>query len=103
VSENGRWLGHVSGAVALDPAISVTAKAVYLVLAVHADRHGFAFPSVTRIAVGIGRARSTVNLALNELVDAGVLRIERRWHEGRQTSNGYHLLDISAARPGDDQ
>lgn len=97
-SDSSRWLGSVSGHVAMNPDISSTAKAVYLVLAVHADRDGFAFPSVTRIAVAVGKARSTVHAALTELQEAGVLRVEPRWVEGRQTSNGYHLLDIITAR-----
>lgn len=94
-----RWLGDVSGLVAMNPAISPTAKAVYLVLAVHADRRtGYCFPSITTISEGVGRARSTCNEAITELVEAGVVRREARFHDGRQTTNGYTLLDIVSVK-----
>lgn len=95
---NARWLGTVSGQVAMDPDLSVTAKAVYLVLAVHADMTGWSYPSVSRIAIALDKSRRVVFRALAELEEAGVVERQHRFIDGRQTSNQYVLTDVRTIR-----
>ena len=101
MTDKNRYLGTISGQVAMDPTLGVTAKAVYMVLAVHADNTGYCFPSVETICKAVGRARSGVQAALAELEERGIIYRSERWtDEGRQTSNGYVLTDIRTIRGG---
>lgn len=96
---NSPWFGNVTTEVALDPTISPTAKAVYLVLAVHADiTTGETWVSNSRIAAHLDVHRSTVVRAINELVASGSLQRVHRFRKGHQQSNIYTLLDVKRAR-----
>lgn len=93
------WFGNVTTDVALDPSISTTAKAVYLVLACHADMTtGECWVRNARIAEHLGVTRRTVISALNELVEAGALSRVHRFERGHQRANLYTLLDVRRAR-----
>lgn len=95
------WFGNITTEVALNPAISTTAKAVYLVLAVHADLEtGECWVLNSNIARHLGVHRATVIRCLNELVDAGALHRLPRFIDGQQRSNLYTLLDVRRARQG---
>lgn len=87
------WYGKTPVDVACDPTLSTTAKAVYAVLAVHVDvRTNQCYPSWATLQRATGKSRATVYRALRELVDAGVVTIEARFHKGQQTSNLYTLI-----------
>lgn len=60
------------------PEIGATAYAVYSVVAMHADRDGRCWPSIGRIAAIAGVGRRTVQRAIERLVDAGLIEVERR-------------------------
>jgi DNA-binding MarR family transcriptional regulator len=93
------WFGNVTTDVALDSTISTTAKAVYLVLAVHADMEtGECWVRNARIAEHLSVTRRTVITALNELVEAGAVSRVHRFEGGHQRSNLYTLLDVRRAR-----
>ena len=83
-------------AYALDAAerldLSARAAHVLLVIAVHADRFGVAWPSVARLAGLARRHRSNVLLALAELERAGALAVERR--HGRASRYRLPILDV---------
>lgn len=89
---NGGWFGKVSKALACDPKVRPTAKAVYLVLAVHADGETReCWVSNSTIAVSLGLSRRSVVSHINHLIAAGYLERTPRFVEGAQRSNLYRL------------
>lgn len=94
-----RWLGNITADVTFDPTISITAKAVYMVLSMHADKDGTCSPGRELIAKYLGCSQATVGRATSELERAAVVeKVVRFDGDGRQTSNLYILLDIRAVR-----
>lgn len=97
-SETRRWFGAVTAEVMFDPSIPCTAKAVYATLACYADKSGACFVSNHRLATNLGVSSATAKRAINDLVEAGVIRREPRWVEGRQQSSVTVLVDLRTAR-----
>lgn len=97
--ERNDAFGIITKDVIMDPMISTTAKAVYCVLAVHRNSEtGNCFPSVETMAKGLGLSTRTVRRCLDELEQAHVIRRDKRFREGRQTTNQYVLIDAVARR-----
>lgn len=93
--------GVVTSDVALDPSISPTAKAVYLVLAVFRDREtDECYPSNRYLAAALGISERTVIRALRELSEGGVIRRVSQHREGRQVNSLTVLTDAVPKRPG---
>ena len=70
------------------------ARLVLQVLVLHCNKEGECFPSIKTIAAKCGYGVSTVKRALDELVKAGYIVKQARFHErknGGQTSNLYTL------------
>lgn len=73
--------------------LSKRATLVILYLINRADANMNCFPSVKRIAQDCSISPRTVQRALNDLIDAGFLKRESRYHEkGGQRSNYYTIL-----------
>lgn len=89
-----RWFAAVNPHVILDADLSPAARLVYTTLACYADKTGACFVSNTRVAVATGYSRKSVQRAISELVDAGVVTREARFVEGRQQSSITVLVDI---------
>lgn len=96
-----RGFGYIAKSVALDPTISTTEKAVYVVLTAHADDEGDCFVSITAISNALNVSRRTVERALNGLTDLGIVTRTNRYVEGRQTTNLYTLVDAVVTYGGD--
>lgn len=93
------WFGNITTEVAFDPTVSVTAKAVYLVLACHADMEtGECWVSNTTTARHLGVSRVTVVRAMNELCETGLVTRTPRFYKGQQSSNLITLVDVRNAR-----
>lgn len=67
------------------------AKTVYCYLWSRAGKDATAFPSLNRIAADCSISRRTAQYAIRELEEAGLLRVEERFRNGRQTTNLYCL------------
>lgn len=73
--------------------LSKRATLVILYLINRADRNMNCFPSIKRIAEDCSISSRTVQRALNDLIDAGFLKRESRYHEkGGQRSNYFTIL-----------
>ena len=72
-----------------DTGVSGDARLVWLVLALHANGLGCAWPSIERLAAEAGKSRSTIDRALRELRESGDLVIEPGL--GRGNGSRYHL------------
>lgn len=73
--------------------LSKRAMLVILYLINRADYNMTCFPSVKRIAQDCSISPRTVQRALNDIIDAGFLKRESRFHEkGGQRSNYYTIL-----------
>ena len=67
------------------------AIAVYAAIAQHANREGYAWPSLDRLAEMTGWSRPTVVKAVKMLESSGAISKERRQVSGFKQSNRYHL------------
>ena len=75
------------------PEIGLAAGGVYLVLRRRCNGDGVCWPSVPTIAQDVGVTGRTVRAALQRLVAAGLLEIERqRDRRGLKTANRYRVL-----------
>ena len=94
------FIGSVSGDVAYDPTITPSAKAVYLVLAMHRNNKddSTSWPSNATIASYTGQSVRTTIRAINELGDHGLLVREPQFRDGRQVNSITRLTDIVAQR-----
>ena len=73
--------------------LSKRAMLVILYLINRADKKMTCFPSVNRIAVDCSISERTVQRGVNDLIDAGFLSRESRYHEmGGQRSNYFQIL-----------
>lgn len=70
-----------------DLKLSSASKLVYIYLCRCSDKQGRSFPSIRKISRSCSLSRQTVSNALKELVEFGLLRVEK--HEGRV--NHYQL------------
>lgn len=86
--------GMVDPDVIRDPRLSLAVKAVYSYLATFCGGPRSAFPSRQRMAAEIGVAVRTVDAALKAGSDAGLWTVQKRRHDGRQTSSLYLLHDF---------
>lgn len=99
--ERRDWFGTVTGDVAHDPTISVTAKAVYLSLSIWRNQEtNECFPSNKTIAAGLGVSERTVIRAIVELEQAGVVHRIPQFRDGRQVNSLTVLTDAKAAWRG---
>jgi hypothetical protein len=71
--------------------IGPLAISVYLALARYADRAGYCFPSVRRVAAETGMSRDSVLRSLARLMQAGLVRVQHRYRQKEKQSNGYFL------------
>lgn len=93
--------GIIDAHVIEDPTISVRAKVVYTLLAVHADKGGKGTPGRRRMATCLGVSLDTVDRALDDLRTAGVVTWTHR-HGVTKTllSSEYTLHHMGAPRAG---
>jgi len=75
--------------------LSANALAVYIAILSHADRKtARSFPSQDRLGEMVRLSAPTVRIAIRELVERGLLRMERRVKpSGGNTSCLYEILD----------
>lgn len=66
-------------------------KFVLIMMANYADEYGKCWPSLNRLSAETSMSRSTVQLAIKALSDAGLLRIEQRSQDGVSLPNHYFL------------
>lgn len=77
--------------------VPATAKFVLIALADHADHQGVCWPGQDGIAEKTGYSRETVNRAIKQLEEAGLLGIKHRFDgDGRQMAN-YYVLAVDGA------
>lgn len=89
--------------VVTHPDISPSALRVYAVLASFANQRHACWPGKERIADDANLSRNTVDEALKQLADAGMLTVRPRYDdEGRQTTNHYHLVQMDPRPPQPD-
>jgi DNA-binding PadR family transcriptional regulator len=74
------------------PVADPQAKLVLLAIARHADKRGSCYPSAARLMVVTGLSKASVYRKISYLEKHGFIRVTRRWGEGKNTSNLYHLL-----------
>lgn len=76
-----------------DATLSPHALKVLCAIGVHADRHGWAYPSLKTIGNLIGCSRQAVSGHIKSLISAGYLesRVQKR-KDGGQSSNLYRIL-----------
>lgn len=73
--------------------LSKRAMLVILYLINRADKKMTCFPSVNRIAMDCSISERTVQRGINDLIDAGFISRESRYHEmGGQRSNYFQIL-----------
>ncbi len=68
------------------------ALAVYMYLSKLSDRNGESYPSRTTISNNCHISVTTVDKALKELTDAGVVKITHQYNETGQTVNYYQCI-----------
>lgn len=91
--------GIVDASVIEDPTVTVRAKVVYTLLAVHADKAGQSTPGRRRMATMLDVSLDTIDRALADLRAAGILTWEQRRGSGdRLLSNEYTLHHNGAPR-----
>jgi len=71
------------------PQIGAYGIAVYSAILLHDFGNDRCYPSQTTIANYLGCDRKTVNRTIQKLVDLGLLELDHRGNDARQTSNRY--------------
>jgi hypothetical protein len=104
VTSSGRF-AIVPREVVVNAALSDRARHVFTGLALYANEHRKAWPAQETVARELGLTRRKVRVALEELEDAGWIRVERRTiprsHGGRtKTSSIYTLFPFGRATTG---
>lgn len=93
-------------AAVMDTSLTSTQMRVLMVLATFSDRDNRSYPKQATLAEACGKARETVNRALQVLAEKGYVQVVQRWREdGSQTSNSYTVLldgDVIAESQGCD-
>ena len=83
----------------IDSGVSDKAFRLYTVLAKYADNQdGTAYPGRSRLAKRMGCSRSSVDRALEELIDMGAVSKQRRYADGRWTSSLYTVYRTGPRR-----
>lgn len=88
------WWACVDIAVLRDPALPMSAKAIYAVLCTYASTDGkrVCFPSVGLLAESAGCSERTVQRALDELVQAGYVQRQERYKDNSQITSLYSIV-----------
>jgi hypothetical protein len=93
--ERERGWFHIDNAVIDEylPRIGVPAFSVYACIVRHADRHGVAFPSYTKLQQLLGTGRAQIASAIKKIVEAGLVWIE----SGKRGQNIYHIVTVTTS------
>ena len=84
--------GYFSKIYSLD--LPHRAKAVYMYLKDRSDKNGQCYPAIGTIARELHLSRRTVERAIQDLLQAGLIEKEQRWREnGGRSSLLYTLID----------
>ncbi len=76
--------------------------AVYWALKRRAQGADSCFPSQEDLAALTGTSRSTVNRTIKALVEAGLVKVEHRYSDNKQTVNVYRLLPVAKEQPAEE-
>ena len=68
------------------------AKAVYMYLRDRADKEGTCYPAIGTIARELNLSRRTVERAISDLVQAGLIEKEQRWRDNGGSSSLRYTL-----------
>ena len=91
-------MGYFTGIYHMD--LPHRAKTVYMYLADRADRDGKCYPSIGTMARELNLSRRTIERAVADLVQAGLLTKEQRWRDNGGRSS---LLFTIQCRPPPDK
>ena len=80
---SGQRLSIIPGAAAEDPAISAPAYRLLGLLAAHADKDGYCYPSIARLAKKLGTSKRWIQKLLSALSATPYLNVTKR--PGRST------------------
>jgi hypothetical protein len=95
---SGGWFRVQDAAIARIGDIGTLALVVYVVLAKHADRDGWSWPSVATIARLCGSTERSVRRAIDTLSKASMIHVEAsRSKSGATTANRYRILPLEPA------
>lgn len=84
---------RVPAAAISDRHVSATELRVIAAIARYADKNGFCYPSVGRLAEDLGRTRTAVQKQIKKAAGHGYLEVERRTKPtGEHTSNMYRVI-----------
>lgn len=98
----GGWFRVQDAAVAKIADVGPLAFSVYCVLAKHAGRDGYCWPSFSRLAALCGATRRGVQKAIARLVQENMILKEKRADtHGGLTSNRYRVLALTPQGPGE--
>ena len=84
------WTGYFAKIYSLD--LPHRAKAVYMYLRDRSDKNGQCYPSIGTIARELHLSRRTVERAIQDLLQAGLLKTEQRWRENGGRSSLLFIL-----------
>jgi len=88
------------GTIYADTELPSRARAVYMYLRDRADSEGKCWPGIKTIAGELGLSTRTVQRALDDLEDAGlIVKKQRRRKNGSLTSNLYRLTKHKTSQP----
>ncbi len=76
--------------------------AVYWALKRRAQGADSCFPSQEDLAALTGTSRSTVNRTIKTLVEAGLVKVEHRYSDNKQTVNVYRLPPVAKYQPDEE-
>ena len=82
--------GYFSKIYSLD--LPHRAKAVYMYLRDRSDKNGQCYPAIGTIARELHLSRRTVERAIQDLLQAGLIEKEQRWRENRGRSSLLYTL-----------
>ena len=89
----GQWFWLPRSSIDVIAAIGPTAFAVLATITSHADENGIAYPSICRMAARLGMHRSTVQRAIQTLINAKLIEAVGRCDStGAQTSYSFKIL-----------
>lgn len=101
-TKRGPHLSIIPAEAVTDPAVSPMALKILAALGRHTDRAGFCFRSLRKLAGELALARSTVQRAIAQLIDAGwLIKFRGQRKDGGDCSSGFRVLR-RRAKPGDE-
>ena len=71
------------------------AVAVYMYLRDRSDQEGTCWPSINTVARDLDLSRSTVQRALNDLVNSGYMERQHRYRENGSMSSSLYIIRLS--------